>query len=118
MAQLTPQEMADDVARLLHARFGVGRVDLPKALKRSKRYLPHKVRSEARVIIAAADLATVPKLARQVDMKPLEHAHRTCVAHLKKVGASERRKDFVLRLGASVVLAMLVIGALGVWALG
>ncbi len=114
MPQMTPQDMADDVARLLHARYGVGRVDLARAVKRAKRHLPYKVRAAVRVIIEAAELAAVPKLARQVDMKPVDLAYQTCVSYLKKVGAAERRKDFILRLSASLVFAMLLIGALAI----
>lgn len=116
MAQMTPQEMADDIARLLHVRYGVGRVDLATSVRRSKRYLPYKIRSAIRVLIDAVAQASVPKLARQVDMKPTEQAHRTCVSYLNKVGAAERRKDFVLRLAASVVLAMIIIAALAIMA--
>lgn len=117
MAKLTPEDMANDVSRLLHARFSVGKTDLATALRRSKRRLPRDIRTQAAVIVDAAALSVVPKLARQVNLPEVTRAYRACVAYLKKVGQKERRTDFILGVAGSVTLALILIFATAVMVL-
>lgn len=114
MTHPTPDAMATQISRLLRLRLNTGQCDLATGLRRARRRLPSKVYRSGMVIADAELRAHNPKLARQLDPSALGSAYATCHSYLTDLGKSERRKDFILHLAASVCLALLVIFGLSV----
>ncbi|MFC3568774.1 hypothetical protein [Paracoccus sp. TOH] len=111
--------MADEVASLMAARFGGVRrghpAELESMLRKRGGALPRRLRREARFLAEADRKAGQPKLARQVDLARLEHAYKLLTAYLRPLGQGRRLQGGALGVAASVMLGLLVLGAVAVW---
>ena len=96
-------DMADEVARLIAARFGGA--------------LPRRLRKQAQMLARADTLCAQPKVARQLDLAALTRSHQALMAHLKPLGELSRWRGRLIGFGASVALGVLVLFAVIVWML-
>ncbi|WP_294925351.1 hypothetical protein [uncultured Paracoccus sp.] len=119
MATEDIRSMADEVAALMVSRFGGARrgerVNLSAMMRRRGGALPRKLRRQAHLLAQADVLVDAPRLARQQDMARLVRAHDVLLRHLRPLGAASRWKGGAISVGASLALALLLIGALAVW---
>ncbi len=113
--------MADEVASLMAARFGGLRrgqtADLDTMVRRRGAALPRKLRREAMVLAKADRVAEVPKLAKQQDFDRLQRAHKVLVNHLRPLGQGGRLQAGAVNIGATLVFALLILGAIALWLL-
>ncbi|TWI36051.1 hypothetical protein [Paracoccus sulfuroxidans] len=113
--------MADEVASLMAARFGGLRrgqtADLDTMVRRRGAALPRKLRREAMVLAKADRVAEVPKLAKQQDFDRLQRAHKALVNHLRPLGQGGRLQAGAVNIGATLVFALLILGAIALWLL-
>ena len=111
--------MADEVAGLLAARFGGlkrgHQPDLAGMLRKRGGALPRRLRGDARFMVHADRMAGQPKLARQVDFDRLERAHKALTGYLRPLGQGARLRGGAIGVAASVLLGLLVLGAVAVW---
>lgn len=110
MSETDPQYMADEIAALMKERLGLSRGEsLGVKIILSRSLLPRHIRKAAAVVDKAAQQATHPKLAKQIDMIEVRAAHRVVVDHLRKVDPKERRRGMVLGAAASLAINMLFL---------
>lgn len=113
------RRMADEVAQLMAARFGGARrgeqPPLHDMLRRRGAALPRRLRRQAQVLAEADRLCAQPRVGRQQDMRAVGRAHQALTAHLRPLGEVSRFQDRALHVTASVVLALLLIGAAAIW---
>lgn len=113
--------MADEVSRLIAARFGGARrgerPPLHVMLRRRGGALPRKLRRQAGRL-AEADLhAAQPKVARQQDMTALEHAYQSLIHYLQPLGEITRWQGRAISFAASLAFGGLVLAAVIIWIL-
>lgn len=115
------RDMADEVARLIAARFGGARrgehPPLSVMLRRRGGALPRRLRRQAAALARADELSAQPKVARQLDLARLSRHHRALTAHLQPLGELSRWQGRALGFAASVALGLLVLAAVVIWLL-
>lgn len=113
--------MADEVSRLMAARFGGARrgerPSLQQMLRRRGGALPRKLRRAASRLADAERLSGQPKVARQLDVRRLSKDRGALVSHLQPLGEISRWQGRAISFAASVALGLIVVGALIVWIL-
>lgn len=112
MAEVTVEQLAQNIANEMEARMGIGGRGLAAKLHRGGRLMPRSVRTDATKIAEALPLVRHPKLIRQVDVARLEAAERRVLAWLKTVDPRKRRVDMALGMAGGVALSVLATGAL------
>lgn len=119
MAQGEIRAWADEVAVLMAQRLGGGQrgeaVDLPRMLRRRGRALPRRLRARAAWLAEAATLAGHPRIARQLDARRARAAHHALTRHLRPLGEASRLTGWLVRVAASVMAALLIIGGFTLW---
>ena len=115
------RDMADEVSRLIAARFGGARrgerPPLSVMLRRRGGALPRRLRKKAWALAQADQLSAQPKVARQLDLPGLSRAHQALITHLQPLGELSRWQGRAIGFAASVVLGLLVLAAATVWIL-
>ncbi|SNR59008.1 hypothetical protein EYF88_13755 [Paracoccus sediminis] len=115
------RDMADEVARLIAARFGGARrgerPPLSVMLRRRGGALPRRLRKEAAALALADQRSAQPKIARQLDLTGLSRSHQALAAHLQPLGELSRWQGRVVGFAASVALGLMVLAAAVVWIL-
>lgn len=115
------RDMADEVSRLIAARFGGARrgerLPLHVMLRRRGGALPPRLRKQAVALARADQLSAQPKIARQLDLATLSRAHQALTAHLQPLGELSRWRGRVITFAASVTLGLLVLAAIVIWML-
>ncbi len=113
------QQMADEIAQLMAARFGGARrgerTRLSVMLRRRGAALPRRLRRQAALLARADELSAAPKIARQADYQALDTAFRLLTAHLKPLGAFNRWQSGAVNVAASIMLGLLVLGGVALW---
>lgn len=113
------RDMADEVARLMAERFGGARrgefPSLSTMIRRRGAALPGKLRKQAARLAEADALTASPRIARQMDMAPVNRAYATLTGHLQPLGQVSRWKNRAVNFSASVAFGLLVLGAVIVW---
>jgi hypothetical protein len=109
---LTLDKMVDEVREALRVQLRVRGRTLAAQLRKAGRRLPRGVRRDGAVLVEALALAASPKLARQVDMRRAQAAHRHILQYLDTVDIGAKRRDMALQIVASIALALLVTGCL------
>ncbi|MBK4215538.1 hypothetical protein JJJ17_06325 [Paracoccus caeni] len=113
--------MADEVSRLIAARFGGAkrgeRPPLQVMLRRRGGALPRKLRRQAVQLATADRHAPQPKIARQQDMATLEKAHSALIHYLQPLGEISRWQGRAISFAASIAFGALVLTAVVVWIL-
>lgn len=112
MSAVTIQQMADRVANLLEERLNLKGKSLAEKLRRGGRLLPRKVRVAAEQLADAATRSQNPKLLLQIDEAAVTDAYGVCSKHLSKIDAFDRRLGTVLRTASSMVISLMVVGAI------
>ncbi|WP_415921689.1 hypothetical protein [Tateyamaria sp. SN6-1] len=112
----TIQARADRVQEGLERAFGVRAKTLDKALRRTGRRLPRRLRAEARHIVDAQGFGGAPRLMRQVDGAVLDRAEARVLEYLKGIDRADRRKGRLLALAGVIAFNILfVVTAFIVW---
>lgn len=109
MTAQTIEEMADKVSTLLAQRLRVSGPTLEIRVKRAKSRLPRPVRQAAADLVAAHQIAQIPKLRMQLDHDALGRAYTLCHSHLHGLNSAQRRRGAVLDAGARIAFAMLTV---------
>ena len=97
------------VQSALEGAFGVRAKTLAKALRKTGRRLPKRLRVEAGLIAQAEALGGNPKLLRQVDGVALARAEAAVVTWLDSVDRAEQRRGFWIWVGAMVGFNMIAV---------
>ena len=113
------RDMADEVSRLIAARFGGARrgehPPLHIMLRRRGGALPRRLRKQALALADADQLSAQPKIARQLDLAQLSRAYQALMAHLQPLGELSRWQGRATAFAASVAFGLLVLAAVVVW---
>ncbi|MBU3031829.1 hypothetical protein KNW02_17120 [Paracoccus sp. XHP0099] len=113
------QAMADEVSRLMVARYGGARrgerPPLHVMLRRRGGALPQKLRRPASQLAEADRISAQPKVARQLDLQGLSRAHAALIGHLRPLGELSRWRGRAISFAASVSFGMLVLAAVILW---
>jgi len=112
MSAVTIQQMADRVAGLMEERLGIRGNGLSEKLQRGGRSLPRQVRSAAKELADFAEKAKNPKLLVQIDQARVATCYDICLRHLSALRAGSAGLRIVGRITVTVVLGLLVMGAL------
>ncbi len=111
MSAVTILQMAERVADMMEERLGVSGKDLATKLKRGKRRLPRKVAAAAQELADSADRAKNPKLFVQIDQARVADAYDICVRYLATIKTGGRLRGLLINAAATVLLGMLILGA-------
>ncbi len=107
---------AERVERGLNDAFGVKAKSLDKALRKTGRRLPKRLRDEAGLIVEAQGMGGNPKLMKRVDGVALDVAEAKLSAYLKSIDRAEARKTRLLSIAAAIAFnILLVVAAFIVW---
>lgn len=113
------QDMADEVAALMAARLGGLRrgktADLATMIRRRGASLPRRQLRAARVLARADALTGMPKVARQIDMRPVVAAHHELIGYLGPLDAGSRFAQRTTNIAATVVFGLLVLAIAVIW---
>lgn len=112
MSAVTIQQMAERVANLLEERLHINGKGLTEKLRKSGRLLPRKVRVAADQLADAATRSQNPKLLLQINEAAVADAYDICSKHLGKIDAADRRIGMMLRTASSMVISLMVVGAI------
>ncbi|MEO0380394.1 MAG: hypothetical protein AAF252_08985 [Pseudomonadota bacterium] len=97
------------VQSALEGAFGVRAKTLAKALRKTGRRMPKRLRVEAGLIAQAEALGGNPKLLRQVDGVALARAEAAVVTWLDGVDRADQRRGFWIWVGAMVGFNMIAV---------
>lgn len=107
---------ATRVQSALDGAFGVRAKTLSRALRKTGRRLPRRLRKDVGLIVAAQNLGGNPKLLRQVDTRALDGATERVVSWLDTVDRADARRGYWIGIGAMIGFNLLaVLGAVVVW---
>lgn len=105
------EKRAARVQGALDGAFGVRAGTLERALRKTGRRLPKRLRGQAGVIVAAQALGGHPKMLRQIDSAALGRAEETLVTWLDKIDRADRRKGVWIGIGAAIGFNILLVVA-------
>ena len=109
---LTMHQMVDEVRAALADKLRVRGRSLAVQVRKAGRRLPSAVRRDAVYLVQTIGLVDNPKLARMIDMRRAQLAHRNILAFLETVDVAAERRGIALQIATSIALALLVIGLL------
>ena len=89
--------------------FGVKAKTLDKALRKTGRRLPKRLRHEAARIVEAQGFDGHPKLLQRVDGAALDAAEAKLCAYLKGIDRAEARKDRWLSIAGAIAFNILLV---------
>jgi hypothetical protein len=112
MSQLALKQMADRIADLLEQKMRIKGRDLSEKLAKGGHRLPRRVRVEADSLAKMAEMATNPKLLKQVDFAAASKAYDYCSRHLGRVGFLARYGRVFEDWALSILTILAVIAAL------
>lgn len=115
----TPETINARVARLesgLNEAFGVKAKSLEKALRKTGRRLPRRLRTEAGRIVDAQGMGGNPKLAKRIDSVALDVAEARLSEYLSSIDRADARKGRLISLAATIAFnVLIVIAAFIIW---
>jgi len=109
---LTMHQMVDEVRAALADKLRVRGRSLAVQVRKAGRRLPRAVRRDAVYLVQTIGLVDNPKLARMIDMRRAQLAHRNILAFLETVDVAAERRGIALQIAASIALVLLVTGLL------
>jgi len=109
------KERAARVQSALDGAFGVRAKSLERALHKTGRRLPRRLRGQAEVIVAAQALGGHPKMLRQIDSAALGKAEEALVTWLDNIDRADRRKGVWIGIGAAIGFNILLVVAVVVF---
>lgn len=96
---------------------GIRGQDLGHALRRSKRFLPRRIRRAGFRLAEAERMLGHPKLERLVEFDAMRAAHETVSEHLNAVDVADLRRGRILGIAAAMAVnVILVVVLFAVWA--
>jgi hypothetical protein len=101
-----------EVQELLRKKLDVRGRTLGESLQKSGRLLPRWLQQQGEVLAEAEMKVVHPKLARQIDIRAVERAHRSMVTHLKTIDPKDRRIGRVLNVLGGLTFNMILFFAL------
>lgn len=99
------------VQSALDGAFGVRAKTLTRALRKTGRRLPRRLRKDARQLVDAQALGGHPKLMRQIDSKALAAAEERLIIWLDTVDRADARKGYWIWVGAMIGFNLLLVTA-------
>lgn len=112
MTQIALKQMADRIADLLEQKMRIKGRDLSEKLAKGGHRLPRKVREAAGILAQMSELASNPKLMKQVDFEAASKAYDLCQRHLGKTGFFARHGGLFEQWALSILTVLVVLGAL------
>jgi hypothetical protein len=112
MSAVAIQQMADRVAALMEERLSLRGAGLEAKLRRAGRTLPRKLRDAATRLAEAAHNSQNPKLLLQIDMEKVSNDYDLLMRHLQGISPWDRRLGRLLHSTASVMVILVVVGAM------
>ena len=112
MSQIALKQMADRVADLLEQKMRIKGRDLADKLSKGGHRLPRKVHAAATTLAKMTELASNPKLHKQVDFEAASKAYDLCLRHLGRVGFLQRHNGLLQDWALSILTVLAVLGAL------
>ena len=109
---LTMHQMVDEVRAALADKLRVRGRSLAVQVRQAGRRLPRAVRRDAVYLVQTVGFAANPKLARMIDMRRAQAAHRNILLFLETVDVAAERRGLALQIAASIAFAILVTGIL------
>lgn len=109
---LTMHQMVDEVRAALADKLRVRGRSLAVQVRKAGRRLPRAVRRDAVYLVQTIGLVDNPKLARMIDMRRAQLAHRNILVFLETVDVAAERRGIALQIAASIALVLLVTGLL------
>ncbi|MFT6074832.1 MAG: hypothetical protein ACJAZ1_001754 [Yoonia sp.] len=109
---LTMHQIVDEVRAGLADKLRVRGRSLAVQVRKAGRRLPRAVRRDVVYLVQTIGLADNPKLARMIDMRRAQAAHRNILMYLETVDIAAERRGIALQIIASIALAILVTGVL------
>lgn len=101
-------DLARQSAMLMRTRLGARGETLEQTLRQRGRRLPRRIRHAAEQLSEAELMAGHPRLRVLLDTAQVERSGRLLIAHLRPLGAAERRWRLFLSIAASMSFAFLV----------
>jgi len=95
----------------LHAKLGIKRRNLDKAMRRAGRRLPRRIRRQGAVLVQAEKLGGNPKLMRRIDPAAFEKAHAEMMTHLAAIDAADAFKGRLIAITATIAFNVIVLAA-------
>lgn len=105
-------QIVDEVRAALADKLRVRGRSLAVQVRKAGRRMPRSVRRDATYLVQTIGLADNPKLARMIDMRRAQAAHRNILLFLDTVDVAAERRALGLQIAASIALAILVTGIL------
>lgn len=108
----TPETINARAARLergLQEAYGVKAKSLDKALRKTGRRLPRKLRAEAGRIVEAQGMCSNPKLAKRIDGVALDVAEARLSEYLAAIDRADARKGRIISIAATVAFNLLIV---------
>lgn len=93
----------------LDAAFGVRANNLERALRRTGRRLPRRLRAEAHKVAKTQEIGNHPKLLRQVDSAELSAAEERIVGYLKTIDRADQRRGKIVNIAAAIASNLLLV---------
>src|SRR6056297_2576203 len=106
-----------DITDRMKAKLGIRARDFPAAIRKARHRWPKPVHRHAVLLADALPHADHPRLARTLDRAALARSARIVTDHLDGIDPSERRKDLVLGILASIAFGLIVTFAAVVFVL-
>lgn len=94
---------------LMEEKYRFRSRDLAQALRKAGRRLPRRHRKQVKAVIEARKLEAHPKLAVQIDEKPLIRGMSEVMAYLRALDVAAERRDRMLNLAALIAFYVLVV---------
>ncbi len=114
---LTLDQIVAEVREGLDEKLRLRGKTLKAQVAKAGRMLPRHVRRDAGYLISAQEFVAHPKLARQIDQRRLQAAHRRIMLHLETVDLAAERTTRLLGILASVAFAVLVTAGVVIYVL-
>lgn len=102
----------EELRRLLREVHGIRGRTLAQALRRSKLFLPRRIRKAGWRLAEVEPLLGHPKLERMLDLAALDAAHREVAGHLKSVDVADLRRGRLLGIAASMAVNLILVAVL------
>ena len=100
-------QLVDEVREGLAVQLRARGATLAVQVRKAGRGLPRAVRKDADYLVRAVALSENPKLARQIDMRRAQAAHRHILLHLETIDLTAQRRNAALNMIASIAFALL-----------
>ncbi len=106
------EKTLEKLAERMRAKLRVGGKTVTATLQKARMDLPKRHRAEVDHMLQALQMATHPKLSRQIDQPRIERAAKDIMEHLKTVNIGRDRERRVFDIALTVMLNLAGVGVL------